>query len=151
MFRFISPIVPTKNRNAKQKTKDQKRLHRYLENKYGVKKGSPVFSPDLRLKACFYYFCHETHAAKDIHNIIAPFIDDLQGYLFDNDKQFVSFQAYRLDMSHQGEFFDYEIKMNEVDEKLTKEFLEIESETGCFIEISDASDNVESVIKITWL
>jgi hypothetical protein len=41
--------------------------------------------------------------------------------------------------------------MNEVDEKLAKELLEVESETRCFIEISKASDNVDSVIKITWL
>ena len=86
MFRFISPIVPTKNRTPKRKAKDQRTLHRYLENEYGVKKGSLIFSPDLRLKVHFYYFCHETHAAKDIHNIIEPFIDDLQDYLFDNDK-----------------------------------------------------------------
>lgn len=129
----------------------QRKLRRHLENEYGVKKGSPVFSKNLRLKIYFYYFCHETHAAKDIHNIIEPFIDDLQDYLFDNDKQFVSFQAHRLDMSYQGKFFEYEIKMNEVDEKLAKELLEVESETRCFIEISEASLNVDSVIKITWL
>ncbi len=151
MFRFISPVVPTKNRKPRQKAKGQRRLRQHLENEYGVIKGSPLFSKDLRLKVHFYYFCHETHATKDIHNIIEPFIDDLQGYLFDNDKQFVSFQAHRLDMSHQGEFFEYEIKMNEVDEKMAKELLEVESETRCFIEISEASDNVDSVIKITWL
>jgi hypothetical protein len=105
MFRFISPVVPTKNRKPRQKAKDQRRLRLHLENEYGVIKGSPLFSKDLRLKVHFYYFCPETHATKDIHNIIEPFIDDLQGYLFDNDKQFVSFQAHRLDMSHQGEFF----------------------------------------------
>jgi len=151
MFRFISPVVPTKNRKPRQKERDQKRLHRHIENEYGVKKGSPIFSPDSRLTVHFYYFCHETHAVRDIHNIIAPFIDDLQDYIFDNDKQFVSFQAARLDMSHQGEFFEYEIKMNEVDEKLAKELPEVESETRCFIEISEASLNVDSVIKIKWL
>jgi hypothetical protein len=151
MFRFISPVVPTKNRKPRQKAREQKKLHQHLKNEYGIKKGSPVFSPDLRLKVNFYYFCHDTHATKDIHNIIEPFIDDLQDYLFDNDKQFVSFQANRLDMSHQGEFFDLEIKMNEVDEKLAKGFLEAETETRCFIEISEASLNVDSVIKITWL
>jgi hypothetical protein len=151
MFRFISPVVPTKNRKPNQKSKYQRKLHRYLKNQYGIEKGSPVFSKDLRLKVHFYYFCHETHAAKDIHNIVEPFIDDLQGYLFDNDKQLVSFHAHRLDMSHQGEYFEYEIKMNEVDEKLAQELLEVESETKCLIEISEASDNADSVIKITWL
>jgi hypothetical protein len=36
VFKIISPVVPTFNRNEKQKRKDQRKLYRYLKHQHGI-------------------------------------------------------------------------------------------------------------------
>ncbi len=77
VFRIISPVAPTFNRNEKQKRKDQRKLYRYLQHTLGIVKGTKgnlKFSKPHKLWARIVYFYHAITSAKDIHNIIKPLL-----------------------------------------------------------------------------
>jgi Holliday junction resolvase RusA-like endonuclease len=151
VFKIISPVVPTFNRNEKQKRKDQRKLYRYLKHQHGIVKGikgNLKFYKPHKLWAIIFYFNHDTiTSAKDIHNIIKPLFDDLEDYVYDDDKQIIIFEGTRLDME-------------DVDEAFVIEFLDYDmpdiqkilQETCCLVEIGILPFIEEStVLKITWL
>jgi Holliday junction resolvase RusA-like endonuclease len=151
IFKIISPVVPTFNRNEKQKRKDQRKLYRYLEHTLGIVKGTQgnlKFSKPHKLWARIVYFNHDPiSSAKDIHNIIKPLFDDLEGYVYDDDKQIILFEGTRLDMEAVDEafvieFLDYDI--HDIQKTL--------QETCCLVEVGLLPFLEESsVLKITWL
>jgi len=151
VFKIISPVVPTFNRNEKQKRKDQRKLYRYLKNTLGLVKGTKgtlKFSKPNKLWAKMVYFNHDPiTSAKDIHNIIKPLFDDLEDYLYDDDKQIIVFEGIRLDMEDVDdafviEYLDYD--MPDIQRTL--------QETCCLIEIGLLPVIKEStIVKIKWL
>lgn len=151
VFRIVSPVVPTFNRNEKQKRKDQRKLYRYLKQAHGIVKeikGNLKFSKPHKLWARIFYFNHDPiTSAKDIHNIIKPLFDDLEDYVYDDDKQIVIFEGIRLDMFDMDdafviEFLDYD--MPDIQQTL--------KETCCIVEIGLLPFIEEStILKITWL
>jgi Holliday junction resolvase RusA-like endonuclease len=150
VFKIISPVVPTFNRNEKQKRKDQRKLYRYLKHQHGIVKGikgNLEFSTH-KLWARIFYFNHDPiTSAKDIHNIIKPLFDDLEDYVYDDDKQIIIFEGTRLDMEDVDdafviEFLDYDMP----------DIQKILQETCCLVEIGILPFIKQStILKVTWL
>lgn len=152
MLRLALPYIPTMNRKGDKKNKNLRQLERVLSDAYQIKKGNPRFKQPVKLKAFFSYFCCEKiDSASDIHNIMKPFIDDLEGFVLENDKQIVSFLGNRLDMHTHHDVFEYQLDLDTMDEKTLEKMLNAHKETVCLIEIDEVYSDQQSAVKIKWL
>lgn len=112
----------------------------------------PVFTAGTLLRASVYYFNRDGAKTRDIHNIIKPLLDNLEGIVYDNDKQIVHFDAFRLDMSEWDEKFYFE------DRNLSNSNLEYIVDGGDYgrassilVEVQPVINQIESGIEIVWL
>lgn len=152
MLRLALPYIPTMNRKGEKKAKNLRQLEKVLAENYQIKKGNPRFRQPTKLKAFFSYFCcDKIEVASDIHNVMKPFIDDLEGFVLENDKQIVSFFGNRLDMHTYQDVFEYEIELDGMDEKTLQKMLNAQKETVCLIEIDEVYSDEQSAVKIKWL
>jgi hypothetical protein len=103
------------------------------------------FSKNDKLYGKICYFNHETYAVRDIHNIIKPIFDMLQGYVYDNDHQILFFEGIRLDMPKKNSWFEIEL-----DYDATPDLHRAEEETCCLIEIG-LLPFTESAVNVIWL
>jgi hypothetical protein len=83
---------------------------------------------------------------RDIHNILKPIFDMLQGYVYDDDNDILFFEGIRLDMSKKDSWFKIELDgtaINDIDSVLTQ--------TACLVEIGLLPPVESTVIKLLWL
>ncbi|RKZ90813.1 MAG: hypothetical protein DRR19_09010 [Candidatus Parabeggiatoa sp. nov. 1] len=120
-------VVPSANLKGAKKRKVENFLYDILKNHLGLVEGQPVF-PTSRVWMRIFYFNYEPIKARDIHNIIKPTLDALQGFVYADDKDILYLEVIRLDMDELGISFNVSVDpdsdINDIDK--------IETET-CFI------------------
>lgn len=146
-FSLVVVDVPVSvNASNGEKKKFKQRLRLRLEETLGEKPPAPIFDTSPELYGRIYYFNHESKNPRDIHNIIKPLFDALEGYVYNDDKQIKDFKAVRLDMDRNDTYFVIELMLSR--ERLLREAYE---KTLCFVEVGRLPSVTESAVSITWL
>jgi Endodeoxyribonuclease RusA len=150
LFLLAVPYIPVSvNASPQRKTEFARRLNEVL-------KKCPTtvhFSGSKRLYAKVFYFNHERASSRDVHNILKPLFDLLRGVAYEDDKQIVHFEAFRLEMERHGQWFDYSIngEIPNEDELLQLLLRPMDGgRTGVFIEIGEVP-STNPVFEVNWL
>jgi len=80
----VKPLIPNVNLKATKKKQVKKFIHSILKQ-CGLAEGDPVFSEDDKLWLRIFYFNHESTTI-DVHNIVKPTLDLLEGFVYPNDR-----------------------------------------------------------------
>jgi hypothetical protein len=138
--KLLIDIPPSVNSGGRQKKEFQKKIQPWLDSINFIK-----FSNTDKLYGRIFYFNHDTYGIRDIHNIIKPIFDMLQGYIYDDDNSILSFEGIRLDMPKKNSWFEIELDFD-----ATPDLYLVEQKTCCLIEVGLLPVS-ESAIKIIWL
>ncbi|MDM8552780.1 hypothetical protein QUF72_22055 [Desulfobacterales bacterium HSG2] len=149
----IKPLIPNVNLKATKKKQVKKFIHSILKQ-YGLAENNPVFSEDDKLWLRIFYFNHESTTI-DVHNIVKPTLDLLEGFVYPNDRNIKYLESVHLDMpslSSDNPYFDIEIIMD----CGINDMLKIYAETCFLIEAGIIKSRrilptQSPVIKLTWL
>jgi len=139
--KLLVNIPPSINSGSRQKKIFQKKIQPWLDNIDFIK-----FSKTDKLYGRIFYFNHEVYGVRDIHNILKPIFDMLQGNVYDNDNDILFFEGIRLDMSKKDSWFKLELDgtaIDEIEEALTQ--------SCCLIEVGKLPPIESTVVKLLWL
>ncbi|MEZ4866064.1 MAG: RusA family crossover junction endodeoxyribonuclease [Caldilineaceae bacterium] len=103
------------------------------------------FAEGDKLFGRIFYFNHESRAARDIHNIIKPLFDVLEGKIIHDDKQICHFEGMRLDMAHSNSWFELEYRLP------AAEIQKVLKQTCCLVQISKLPALPPSSVTVKWL
>jgi len=138
--KLLTDIPPSINSGGRQKKAFQRKIQPWLDSIDFIK-----FSKTDKLYGRIIYFNHEIYGIRDIHNILKPIFDMLQGYIYDDDHYILSFEGIRLDMPKKNSWFEIEL-----DYDATPDLYKVEQKTACLIEVG-LLPFTESAINIIWL
>ncbi len=146
IFQTLLPLVPpsSNSRGRNKKTRFKEQVTALLKDQESTEVPQDILQG--KLYGRIFYFNHEKKSVRDIHNIIKPLFDALEGYVYKDDKDIIHFEGIRLDMEHNDRWFEIELNLSAVpdlQQALTK--------TCCYIEISELPAFPTSAVKITWL
>ncbi len=139
--KLLVDIPPSSNSRSKPKKVFQKKIQSWLDNIDFLK-----FSKTDKLYGRIFYFNHEVYGVRDIHNIIKPIFDMLQGKVYDDDNDILFFEAIRLDMSKKDSWFKIELDGTATDE-IEKALIQ----TCCLIEVGTLPPIESNAVKLLWL
>lgn len=97
IFQTLLPLVPPSS-NSNKKESFKKQVEDLLKDQGYTK--DPQYILQGKLYGRIFYFNHEKGSVRDIHNIIKPLFDALEGYVYKDDKDIIHFEGIRLDMEH---------------------------------------------------
>ena len=131
--------------------------------------GKPKFSADDKLWLRIFYFNHECSTI-DVHNIVKPTLDYLEGFVYPNDRNIIYLESVHLDMQSlygDAPYFDMEINMDGGVDDILKimeinmdggvdDILKIYAETCFLIEAGTIRPNlilsrVSDIVKLKWI
>jgi hypothetical protein len=138
--KLLINIPPSINSGSRRKREYLRKIQPWLDSIDFV-----GFSKTDKLYGKIFYFNHETYTVRDIHNIIKPIFDMLQGYVYDNDYQILFFEGIRLDMPKKNSWFEIEL-----DYDAAPDLHKVEEETCCLIEVGSLP-STESAVNVIWL
>ncbi|RKZ81907.1 MAG: hypothetical protein DRR19_21530 [Candidatus Parabeggiatoa sp. nov. 1] len=138
--KLLINIPPSINSGSRRKREYLRKIQPWLDSIDFV-----GFSKTDKLYGKIFYFNPETYTVRDIHNIIKPIFDMLQGYVYDNDYQILFFEGIRLDMPKKNSGFEIEL-----DYDATPDLHKVEEETCCLIEVGSLPPT-ESAVNVIWL
>jgi hypothetical protein len=139
--KLLIEIPPSINSGGRQKREYVKKIQQWLNSIDFIK-----FSEnDQKLYGRIFYFNHEIYGVRDIHNILKPIFDMLQGYVYENDNDILGFEGIRLDMPKKDSWFRVELdgSITDIDIALTK--------TCCLLEIGMLPSVESTAVKVLWL
>lgn len=139
--KLLIDIPPSINSGSRQKKVFQRKIQPWLDSIDFIK-----FSKTDKLYGRIFYFNHEVYGVRDIHNILKPIFDMLQGYVYDNDNDILFFEGIRLDMSKKDSWFKIEL-----DATITDDIQKALTQTCCLIEIGLLPPVESTAVKLLWL
>ncbi len=140
------PVFQLGGKKAEKNRERKVEIEKTLQQTYHLVKGKPVFTRQCKLWARVFYFNHRLPSdTADLHNIIKPLFDILEGYVYKNDKQIIHFEGNRLDMMGSHSWFEVEWS------SLIAELNQALTQTCCWIEIGELPIVTASDVTITWI
>jgi hypothetical protein len=145
VFRIVLPLVPP-TCNSPSSSGPKERLKELVRTILGARPAVTVFANNDRLYGRICYFNHDTKSPRDIHNILKPLFDALEGFVYHDDKQIKHFEGFRMDMEHNDSCFELELDLSG-----EPDLVRVFSGTTCFVEICELPSSLESLVIVKWL
>ncbi len=142
----ITVSLPPLSKNSDRSCRLREKWCKFIGETLAPPSGQTIFSGDAQLYGRIWYFNHDEANPRDIHNIIGPLFDLLEGYVYPNDKQIKHFEGFRLDMADLNFCFELELDLS-AEPGLER----ANSETTCLIEIARLPWSSNSLVVVTWL